>query len=64
MNLNPIQPASQRQDLNAELVKIRRESMKASERGDFRAVARLTLEAARLNRAIAESQVQEELTPR
>ena len=44
-----------REELNAALAKIRRESLNASERGDFRAVARLTLEAARLNRAIAES---------
>jgi hypothetical protein len=42
-----------RQDLTAELASNRRESMKATERGDFRTVARLTLEAAQLNKAIA-----------
>jgi hypothetical protein len=42
-----------RQDLTAQLANNRRESMKATERGDFRTVARLTLEAAELNKAIA-----------
>jgi len=44
---------STRQNLTAELTNNRRESMKATERGDFRMVARLTLEAAQLNKAIA-----------
>ena len=42
-----------RENLTAELTNNRRESMKATERGDFRTVARLTLEAAQLNKAIA-----------
>ena len=41
------------EELTIQLSKIRREALAASERGDFRAVARLTLEAARLNQAIA-----------
>jgi len=41
------------QDLTQALATNRRESMKATERGDIRLVARLTLEAAQLNKAIA-----------
>jgi hypothetical protein len=41
------------QDLTQALTTNRRESMKATERGDIRIVARLTLEAAELNKAIA-----------
>ena len=52
--------AKERKSLTEELAKIRRSSMAASERGDFREVARLTVEAARINRAIAESQTQEQ----
>jgi hypothetical protein len=52
--ISPTRPPRTRQDLTAELANIRRESMKATERGDFRTVARLTLEAARINRAIKE----------
>ncbi len=43
-----------REELTQELARNRRESMKATERGDFREVARLTREAASLNQAIAE----------
>jgi hypothetical protein len=52
--------ARQRENLMQELAKIRRSSMHASERGDFRAVARFTLEAARLNRAISDTQAKEQ----
>ncbi len=38
--------------LNQELQQVRQQSLTASRRGDFRAVARLTCEAARLNRLI------------
>ena len=38
--------------LNQELQTVRHESLAASRRGDFRAVGRLTCEAARLNRLI------------
>ena len=54
------QLARQRQSLTEELIKVRRSSMEASQRGDFRAVARLTVEAARLNRAITEARAKEE----
>lgn len=36
--------------------------MEATNRNDFREVARLTLEAARINRAIADAQVNDELS--
>jgi hypothetical protein len=52
--------AQERESLTQELAKIRRSSMQASERRDFRTVARLTLEAARLNRAILETQAKEQ----
>jgi hypothetical protein len=60
MSSNIMRPQQSREELAAELNKNRRESMKATERGDFRAVAKLTLEAARLNRAIAEILPREE----
>jgi hypothetical protein len=52
--------ARHRQHLTQELARIRRSSMDASARGDFRAVARLTLEAARINAAISETQAKED----
>ena len=42
--------------LNQQLQRVRQDSLAASRRGDFRAVARLTCEAARLNRAILASE--------
>jgi hypothetical protein len=60
MDTNPAQVPQSRQELLAQLAKNRRESLAASERGDFRAVARLTLEAARINQAIAGILPQEE----
>ncbi len=44
--------AESRAQLNAELQRVRQQSLAASRMNDFRAVARLTREAARLNRAI------------
>ena len=52
--------ARKRQSLTQELAKIRRSSMDASAKGDFREVARLTMEAARINRAIVETQTKED----
>jgi hypothetical protein len=53
METNSAQLPESREELSVQLAKNRRECLAASERGDFRAVARLTLEAARLNQAIA-----------
>jgi hypothetical protein len=53
METNSTQVARSRQELSVQLANNRRESLAASERGDFRVVARLTREAARLNQAIA-----------
>jgi hypothetical protein len=60
MDPNPAQLPQSRQELSLQLAKNRRESLAASERGDFRTVARLTLEAARLNRAISACMPHEE----
>lgn len=51
----------QRQELKNELARIRRLSIEASERRDFREVARLTLEAAKINKAILETRSEEDL---
>ncbi len=51
--MTPNRASRTQKDLAEELASNRRESMKATERGDFRLVARLTLEAAQLNKAIA-----------
>jgi hypothetical protein len=59
MNPNLAQLARQREYLSQELSKVRRHSIQATGRGDFRGVAKLTIEAARINRAIAETQDQE-----
>jgi hypothetical protein len=60
MNSNPTALPLSREELAIQLAKNRRECLAASERGDFRAVARLTLEAARLNQAIASILPQEQ----
>ena len=60
MKPNSAELPKSRQELTIELAKNRRESMRASERGDFRTVARLTLEAARLNKAISDTLPREE----
>ena len=54
------QLAQYREQLTRELVRVRRTALDASERGDFRTVGRLTVEAARLNRAISETQAKEQ----
>jgi len=61
MNSSLVQIARQREQLSQELSFIRKASLTASRNGDFRTVARLTLEAARVNRSIAEVEVQSEL---
>jgi len=63
MNQTPVQISRDRQNLSQELAKIRRASMQATERRDFREVARLTLEAAKLNKAISDSQIKSESLP-
>jgi len=59
MNPSLIHLARQREHLRAELSRTRRNSIQASTRGDFRGVAKLTLEAARLNREIESIQDKE-----
>ena len=61
MNSNLVQLARHREYLSQELSKVRRNSIQATSRGDFRGVAKLTLEAARLNQAILETQDKEML---
>ena len=51
----------QRQLLDQELSAIRQKSLAAARNDDFRSVAKLTLEAARVNRSIAEADTQAEL---
>ena len=52
-----IPPPLEREALQQELTRVRRASLAATEKGDFRAVAQLTLEAARLNRVLSASQI-------
>jgi hypothetical protein len=59
MNSNPAQLARQRECLTQELSKVRRNAILASSRQDFRSIAKLTIEAARLNEAIHLTQDQE-----
>ena len=61
MTSNLHQIARRRARLNEELTMIRDSSLRASRVGDYRAVARLTLEAAEINRSITETEIQEEL---
>jgi hypothetical protein len=61
---SPEKPSSfqrQRAALKQELIQVRRASLLATEKGDYRTVAQLTIEAARLNQALVVSQVEEEL---
>jgi hypothetical protein len=51
----------QRAHLAQELSAIRQACLRATRNDDFRAVARLTLEAARLNHSIVEADVQAEM---
>jgi hypothetical protein len=60
MNSSSPEIMRDRQQLAQDLARVRRECLQASERRDFRAVARLTIEAARINKAIADSYVKEE----
>ena len=60
MTSSLVQIAHQRQHLTRELSAIRQASLSATRNHDFRRVAHLTLEAARLNRSIAETDVQAE----
>ena len=57
---NESQPKRSRENLTQELAKIRRSSLEASAGGDFRAVARLTMEAARINRELSAMLTKEE----
>lgn len=61
MSHNLVQLARQRESLDRELLSIRQASMTAARRDDFRSVARLTFEAARVNRSIVETEVNAEL---
>jgi len=61
MKTSLVQIARQREYLTQELSAIRQASLKATRNDDFRGVARFTLEAARINRSLAESEVQAEL---
>jgi hypothetical protein len=61
MTSSLIKIARQREQLTQDLSAIRHASLRATRNEDFRAVARLTLEAARLNRSIGEADVQAEL---
>jgi hypothetical protein len=59
MNPNLVQLARQREYLTQELSKVRRNAIVASSRQDFRNIAKLTIEAARLNEAILQTQDKE-----
>ena len=52
INMKKPNTADNVQNLKQELVLVRQQSLLASRQNDFRAVARLTADAARLNRAI------------
>ena len=60
MTSNLVQIARQRECLTQELSVIRQASLKAARNNDFRTVARLTREAARLNRSIFDDDTQAE----
>ena len=59
MKMNLAQLACNRKKLVSALSDVRQNSMRATHSGDFRAVGKLTLEAARINTAIAEVDVAE-----
>lgn len=54
MKSNLAQLARNRKQLFADLSQVRRFALQASNRQDFRQVGKLTLEAARLNRALSD----------
>ncbi len=57
MNTSLVKIARQRENLNLELSAIRQASLRAVRHDDFRAVARLTLEAARVNQSLADNEI-------
>ena len=59
MKLTLEQLANSRKKLVSSLSDVRQSSMRATQSGDYRTVGRLTLEAARINMAIAELDVAE-----
>lgn len=59
MKPNLAQMELTRKRLQSDLLVVRRSSMLAGNRGDFRTVGKLTLEAARINQAIAELEAAE-----
>jgi len=61
MTSSALQITRQREHLSSELSAIRQASLKASRNNDFRSVARYTLEAAKINKAIADVDTQAEL---
>ena len=61
MKSNLAQLTQNRKQLTSALCDVRRSSLQATGRGDFRVVGKLTLEAARLNRAISDVEVQQEI---
>ena len=61
MKSNLTQLAQSRKELTTALGDVRRISLQATGRGDYRLVGKLTLEAARLNRAISDVEVQQEI---
>ena len=54
MKANLAQLELNRKRLQGELTAVRRSSLQAGNRGDFRAVGRLTLEAAKINQALSD----------
>lgn len=62
MKPNLAQLASNRKKLVSALCGVRQHSMRATHSGDYRTVAKLTVDAARINTAIAELDVAELLT--
>jgi hypothetical protein len=59
MKANQAQLARNRKQLVSALSDVRQHSMRASHSGDYRTVARLTVEAARINSAISDVDVAE-----
>lgn len=59
MKANLAQLELNRRRLLGDLMIVRRSSMQAATRGDFRAVGKLTLEAAKINQALSDVDVAE-----
>jgi hypothetical protein len=51
----------QRESLKQQLAEVRRASLLATSKGDYRKVAQLTVETARINQALVASQTQEDM---